>query len=428
MLTSEENALLTRIGPGTPGGDLLRRYWQPAALAGELLEGGAPLPVRLLGEDLVLFRDEHGRPGLLGIHCSHRGADLSYGRLEDGGLRCIYHGWLYDITGRCLEQPGEPAGSTFRERIRHTAYPCQESGGVIFAYLGPGEPPLVPAYEFLTVPAEQRFVTKLFSECNYLQGNEGNQDPVHLSFLHRINGQGAASPIARDVAPRVDFQVTDWGVRIFAIYRPEPGSRFISLRNTVLPSFTCFGGGTEDGYSVNWHVPIDDTHHWKYTFIFRQRSPLDKDATFRSRTGAGPDYHPLRNKANRYLQDREEMKTRTFAGIGLINQPHDTCVTEGMGPIADRTVEHLAPSDIGIVAARQLMLKALRDVQEGRDPPHVVRRPEENDFPEVEPAAGYVPDDMDHRDIWKPEARTRMTSARALDAAGGTRARSTLLT
>src|SRR5919107_13480 len=171
MPTQEENDLLTRVGPGAPGGEMMRRYWQPAALSEELPAGGAPLPVRLLGEDLVLFRDEQGQPGLLGLHCPHRGADLSYGRLEDGGLRCLY-------------QPGEPAGSTFYERIRHLAYPCQEKGGIIFTYMGPGEPPLLPGYEFLNVPDDHRVVTKIFQECNYLQANEGNQDPIHLSFLH----------------------------------------------------------------------------------------------------------------------------------------------------------------------------------------------------------------------------------------------------
>src|SRR5216684_1591436 len=149
MLTKEQNDLLTQTGPGTPGGALLRCYWQPVALAEELPPGGAPLPVRVLGEELVLFRDDQGRPGLLGLHCSHRGADLSYGRVEAGGLRCLYHGWLYDAAGRCLEQPGEPAGSTFHERIRQTAYPCVERGGLILAYLGPGEAPLPPDYEFL---------------------------------------------------------------------------------------------------------------------------------------------------------------------------------------------------------------------------------------------------------------------------------------
>ncbi|MGH7771892.1 MAG: Rieske 2Fe-2S domain-containing protein, partial [Candidatus Binatia bacterium] len=152
MITHEENEILIRVGPGTPMGGLLRRYWQPAALSEELPPGGPPKAVRLLAEDLVLFRDDKGRVGLLGLHCSHRGTDLSYGRQEDGGLRCVYHGWLYDIHGRCLEQPGEPDGGTSRDSIRHLAYPCKETGGLIFTYMGPGEPPLIPEYEALTVP------------------------------------------------------------------------------------------------------------------------------------------------------------------------------------------------------------------------------------------------------------------------------------
>src|SRR5579862_2261355 len=157
MLTPEQNDLLTRTERGTPGGELLRRYWQPAALSEELPIAGAPIPVRLLGEDLVLFRDQHGQPGLLGLHCAHRGAELSYGRMEDGGLRCLYHGWLYDRTGRCLDQPGEPAGNEFHAKVRQLAYPCIEKAGIIFAYMGPGEPPLLPAYEPLSVPDDQRF-------------------------------------------------------------------------------------------------------------------------------------------------------------------------------------------------------------------------------------------------------------------------------
>src|SRR5579871_706734 len=186
MLTVEQNELLTRVGPGTPCGDLLRRYWQPVALAEEIAPGGPPVPLEILGEALVLFRDEQGRPGLLGLHCAHRGADLSYGRLEDGGLRCIYHGWLYDRAGRCLEQPGEPAGSRYFERIRHPAYPCHEAAGIIFAYMGPGAPPLFPAYEFLHVPDANVISNKIWHDCSYLQGNEGNIDPAHLSFLHRF--------------------------------------------------------------------------------------------------------------------------------------------------------------------------------------------------------------------------------------------------
>src|SRR5579862_4890924 len=165
---------------------MLRRYWTPAALAREVPPGGAPLPVRLYGEDLVLYRDDQDRLGLLGTHCAHRGADLSYGRVEDGGLRCIYHGWLYDVAGRCLEQPGEPAGSTFYQRIRHTSYPCIEAGGVVWTYMGPGEPPLLPNYEFFRVPDEHRWVHKQYHECSYLQGNEGNIDRMHVRFLHRF--------------------------------------------------------------------------------------------------------------------------------------------------------------------------------------------------------------------------------------------------
>jgi phthalate 4,5-dioxygenase len=232
-MTREENELLTRTGPGTPCGELMRRYWQPAVLSEELSPGTAPLPIKLLGEDLVLFRDDQGRAGLLGIHCSHRGADLSYGRIEDGGLRCIYHGWLYDIQGRCLDQPGEPGGGAGRDGVRHPAYPCIEQAGVIFTYMGPQPAPLFPRYEFLAVPEEQVFATKLFHECNYLQANEGNIDLSHLTFLHydyrnrgigglEVQGTEANGLNARGAAPAVetaDAELTGFGVRSFKIRR-----------------------------------------------------------------------------------------------------------------------------------------------------------------------------------------------------------------
>ena len=403
MVLVEENELLTRIGPGTPGGDLLRRYWQPAALSEELPLESPPKAVRLLAEDLVLFRDQDGLPGLLGVHCSHRGADLSYGRLEDGGIRCLYHGWLFDRSGRCLEQPGEPAETKFHQRIRHPAYPCIEQAGVIFAYLGPGQPPLLPAYEFLTVPAENRFVGKIFSECNYLQGNEGNQDPVHLSFLHIINTEAArqSNQLQGRQAPKIECEATAWGARIYAI-RPEGDSaRFVRITNAILPNLTCFSGGPRDGHSVNWHVPIDDTHHWKYTFIFRRGGPLDKSATRAGRSDVDVDYHPIRNKANRYLQDREEQRTLTYTGMGAAFQIHDFCVTEGSGPIQDRTTEHLGSTDVGIMTTRRLLLQAIRDVQQGLDPPNVLRRAEDNRFPDMVTVGRVVPNDVDHRTVWE---------------------------
>lgn len=401
-MTKEENALLVQIGPGTPCGELMRRYWQPAALSEELPMGAAPLPVRLLGEDLVLFRDDQGRPGLLDIHCSHRGADLSYGRVEDGGLRCVYHGWLYDINGRCLDQPGEARGGDHRDSIRHPAYPCKERSGVIFAYMGPGDPPLLPNYEFLAVPEDHVVAIKLFQDCNYLQGNEGNFDPIHVSFLHYTNrkapsaGAEAKELCSRGLAPmleNVEVELADFGVRTCKVKKVGPDKHDLRYQNFVLPNLATFPGGQQGwgGYSCNWHVPIDDTHHWKYTFTFNREKPLDKEMMRRNRADMTPDYKPTRNRANRYRQDRETMRAECYIGIGFNFQIHDLCVTEGMGPIQDRTQEHLVSSDRGIVAQRKVLLKAIKDVQEGRDPAHVIRDPKLNRFPHMVVYSAVVP-------------------------------------
>ena len=383
MLSREENDLLTRVGPGTAGGDLLRRYWQPAALAEELPAGGPPLPVRLFSEDLFLFRDDQGRPGLLGIHCSHRGADLSYGRVEDGGLRCIYHGWLYDVHGRCREQPGEPAGSTFHERIRHPAYPCREVGGLILAYMGPGEAPLIPNYEFLMARDDYQFVTKVHQECSYLQGNEGNIDPAHHSFLHLRFGEGDDSRFswyAGDKNPIIETEETEFGVRIYAIRRIDAERSYVKVTNFIYPNLSAITGDA-DGYGVNWHVPIDDTHHWKYNITFRRTQPVDRRTRAAGRGDLGESYHPVRNRANRYLQDRDEMREITFAGLARDFQAHDGCATEGAGPIQDRTQEHAGYTDKGILAARRALLRAVRAVQAGSEAPHVIRDLSANAFP-----------------------------------------------
>jgi phenylpropionate dioxygenase-like ring-hydroxylating dioxygenase large terminal subunit len=421
MITQEENDLLTRVGPGMPAGELLRRYWQPLALTEELPEGAAPLPVRLLGEDLVLFRDHQGRPGLLGLHCSHRGADLSYGRLEDGGLRCIYHGWLYDIRGRCLDQPGEPGGGEHRAEIRHPAYPCEERGGVIFAYMGPGEPPLLPNYEFLNVPPENRFVSKYFQDCNYLQGNEGNLDPTHNNLLHYPNnnlehtgnkdltafrgGRGAAPEMQN-----LDAEPVRFGVRLCDTTAMEGGKKNLRIYHFVMPNFTMFPGPQQGrgGYSINWHVPIDDHRHWKYTFLFNRERPLDMEMA-RERLGVGitADYRLLQSKERRYMQDRAAMKSRSYTGIdGFAAQ--DSCAIEGMGAIQDRTQEHLVSSDRIIVAMRKVFSKAIRDVQQGQDPPNVIRSAEANRYPDLFIYVGVVPESTDWRKFCKQlEAEAR---------------------
>jgi phthalate 4,5-dioxygenase oxygenase subunit len=416
MISAEENNLLTRTGPRTPCGDLLRRYWQPVALSEELPQGGAPLKVTILGEELVLFRDDNGRPGLLGIHCSHRGTDLSYGRVEHGGLRCLYHGWLYDICGRVLEQPGEPGSGAHRDDIRHLAYPCLESGGIIFAYMGPGESPLLPNYEFLTVPEEQRTVTKMLYNCNYLQGNEGNIDPVHLSFLHQflqeaeprgqriVRGSEATDNtlLGKDIAPTIEVEFTDYGLRIYTMRRAATDKSYLRITNFVLPNLAAFGGSTVgEGYAVHWHVPIDDIQHWKYIFMFSRERPLDKAIAQKNRSELTADYRLIRNEANRYQQDRESMKTKSFTGMGFNFQAHDAFATASQGAIQDRTQEHLVSSDKAIVAARKLLLNAIKDVKEGRDPQHVIRDPKLNRFPHLVVVSEVVPTSTDWKEYSK---------------------------
>jgi phthalate 4,5-dioxygenase len=415
MISSEENNLLTRTGPATPCGELMRRYWQPVALSEELPKTD-PLKVRILGEELVLFRDDDGRPGLLGLHCSHRGTDLSYGRVEHGGLRCLYHGWLYDISGKVLEQPGEPGGGAHRDEIRHTAYLCQERGGVIFAYMGPGGAPLLPDYEFLSVPEEQRTVTKILYHCNYLQGNEGNIDPVHLSFLHQyldeaqvtgqriVRGSNATDNalLGSDIAPNIEVEVTDFGLRIYSRRRADSGKSYLRVTNFILPNLAAFGGSTVgEGYAVHWHVPIDDVQHWKYVFMFSRKRPLGEELLKKHRSELTPDYQLTRDETNRYGQERASMKTKSFTGMGFNFQAHDAFATESQGCVQDRTQEHPVSSDKAIIAARKLLLAAIKDANEGRDPQHVIRNPSLNRFPHLFVISELVPDSTD----WKEYAK-----------------------
>lgn len=424
MISAEENQLLTRTGPKTPCGELMRRYWQPAALSEELPPGGQPLTVRIFDEELVLFRDDQGRPGLLGLHCSHRGTDLSYGRVEDGGLRCLYHGWLYDIRGRVLEQPGEPGGGAQRDAICHLAYPCREAGGVVFAYMGPGEPPLLPNYEFLTVPEAQRTVTKIFYRCNYLQGNEGNIDPVHLSFLHQylneaevtqkrlVPGAGATDNalLRRDIAPTIEVEIMDYGLRIYTIRGAGTDKTYLRITNFIMPNLSAFGGSTVgEGYAVHWHVPINDTCHWKYVFMFSREKALSEELIRKQRADLTPDHRLNRERANRYQQDRDSMRSLTFTGMGLNFQAHDAFATESQGPVQDRTAEHLVSSDKAIVAARKLLLSGIEDVKQGRQPRHRIGQASDNQFPHLMVISEVVPNSIH----WKDYARKLVEERRS---------------
>jgi phthalate 4,5-dioxygenase oxygenase subunit len=394
MLTREENDLVTQTGASTPCGRFLRSFWQPAALSDELPPSGPPIPLRLFGEDLVMFRDAQGQIGLLDVHCSHRGTDLSYGRLEDGGLRCVYHGWLYDVSGRCLETPAEPPGSNLHLRVRHPAYPCREVGGVIFTYMGTGDSPLLPNYEVLAAPPERRFATKHYLECNWLQGLEGSQDGTHTRFLHRFlqqtygeyhkpRGEGADdddveyrySPLGAYAGPE-RVEENDFSVWAFRHGHGGPEYTFPSLCLTGSPAM-----GPGNGYMIYWRVPIDDTHHWQFALTFRRAGTMSEGYK-ETRGMMTADYHFIRNKRNRYLQDREEQGTMTFTGIGSEYPPQDAMANETQGPIQDRTRELLGVADMSIAAWRRMLLRAIRAVEEGREPLGVIRDPRVN---EVDP-------------------------------------------
>ena len=424
MLTKEENRLITLTGPDTPGGALMRCYWHPVALADELPPGGAPMPVKILGEELVLFRDDRDRLGLLGLYCSHRCADLSYGRIEDGGLRCLYHGWLYDINGRCLEQPAEPPESRYKDEIRHLAYPVIERAGLLLAYLGKGEPPLLPSYEFLSATPEHRYLQKTFMECNYLQALEGDLDPAHLSYLHRSlsrrplgrkdartvpgSGKQSAAFLRQDRTPKLEAERTDFGVRNYAIRNAEDGQRYVRINNFIIPNKVANVGSegrVGEGCTVHWRVPVDDENHVRFDLFFNRVRPVARERYEDEFAAESIDNRYRRNKRNRYLQDRELMKTTNFTGMGDHYGVHDAFAAETPGPIHDRSREHLGTTDVCIVAARRQLLAAIASVQAGHDPIHVIRDPAQNDMSHIVVVSEVVPPDTDHKGFWKKRSQ-----------------------
>lgn len=402
MLSREENDLLTQVEAGKPMGELMRRYWLPALLSSEIPEPDCPpVRVRLLGEDLVAFRDSQGRIGLLDEHCSHRGTSLFFGRNEECGLRCIYHGWKFDIEGHVLETPAEPPGSTLKHKVHHTAYPCREAAGIVWSYLGPKDKmPLLPNYEWMSLPPSQLYVTKSIQDCNWLQGLEGECDSSHLSFLHRIftgerqRGGGDGLLYAADSAPQLEGIETDYGIRLLSCRRIAADTIYLRVSNIVLPchGFIPTGGvqGNPEGYTIHSHVPIDDTHSMRYNIHFRRNRPI-RDEERQHDEEIGPDFRKRRNRQNDYLQDRERQKRENFTGMGPIFLVHDSCATESMGPIYDRAQEHLGTSDITVIAVRKFLLQCVRALQAGKEPPHVVRTPEQNDLCHVACIATKIP-------------------------------------
>jgi phthalate 4,5-dioxygenase len=396
MLSIEDNELVTRTNPGTPMGDLIRRYWVPALLSEEIPAPDCPpARVKLLGEDLVAFRDTQGRIGLIGERCAHRGTSLFFGRNEECGLRCVYHGWKYDTEGNVVDTPAEPAGSDFCKKLRHTAYPTHESNSIIYAYLGPRElMPIFPNYEWTQVPPEFTYVTKGLLECNYLQGLEGECDSSHLSFLHRsFTNERNQALYKSDTAPFYETEDTDFGVRLIATRNAAESQQYVRFSAFVMPVYGCVPAGRPtnelEGYEIHTYVPADDTHCWRYDIGFRRDRAVRDDEMHRRRQ-IKSDYTRIRNARNNYLQDRRMQKTVNFTGIeDFLN--HDACATESMGAIFDRSKEHLGVSDKAVIAVRKFLLTAVKELKEAKEPPHLVRAAEHNWFPHIDCFAYLLP-------------------------------------
>jgi len=382
MLSKELNELLLHVGRGTPGGELLRRYWWPVGLSQDNKPGGQPNPIKVMGEDLVLFRDQDGKPGLVGLHCSHRLVSLAYGRVEDGGIRCPMHGWLYDVSGKCLEQPAEP-DETFRDRIWHPAYPCQDLGGLIFTYMGPPDrKPLLPNYEALARTDGTRQVTWYPIGGNYVQHVEGAVDTVHGAYLHNGAWSQEKYMLAALPKPKIDFAETHYGLWQRGD-KPHAGAN-VSLIYTyfVMPAgFLRVGGGDRGSdadidKNQSWYTPVDDGSCVRYQVSFaafrpdgsaRQWAPDGRVMYPGPDVDYGRDYHNIDSISGVSPRPHESFRSQDT----LANQ------TQGM-PIVDRSLEHLGGHDQPLVAMRMMILKGISDVQKGLDPKHIIRDPEEN--------------------------------------------------
>ncbi|MEE2998879.1 MAG: Rieske 2Fe-2S domain-containing protein [Pseudomonadota bacterium] len=390
MLSREDNELLTRVGPKTPMGELLRRFWTPALLSEELPRPDCdPINLRLLGEDLVCFRDSNGEIGFLDSFCPHRRANLFFGRNEECGLRCVYHGWKFDVAGNCVDMPSEPDDTNFKNKIKITSYPSVERGGVIYIYMGPSVlKPQPPELEWAYLPKKQRTATKRLQQNNWVQAVEGGIDSSHISFLHsRTDNQAnnKKSPIprnkyhAQDRHPVFEIEEMDYGLRIAA--RRNAGSekfywritQYLYPYYTMIPPVGDFDTSKGQPYAGHAWVPIDDENTWTWSFGASPEREYTKDE--RKFSGGkdgmwGPtdeNYYPLQNRDNNYLIDREVQRTRSFTGInGIPNQ--DAAVQESMGSIVDRSKEKLGTSDAAIIAFRKSLIKLAKAVAEGKEP------------------------------------------------------------
>jgi len=387
MFSEQDNEDLTRVGPGTLMGDLMRRYWMPFLLPEELSEPDCPpLRTRLLGEDLIAFRDTNGRLGLLDRYCPHRRVDLFFGRNEECGLRCVYHGWKFDVDGNVMDMPAEPANSPLRQEVKIKSYPIVEWGGVIWAYLGDPAfmPPKPPELEWGLVPAAHRHVGKRLQENNYAQGVEGGIDSSHVGILHSLldpakagltfrERQKAIDPrvkyLASDTAPKFFVRPTPYGMRIGARRVASESEYYWRVTQFLAPFYTMIAR-RDDKAAIAGHAwtPIDDHHTWTFTFHWNPDAPLGDPGEFDVGVVNVPvrddgSYRPINNGKNDYGIRRDIQRLHSSTGIEGIGL-QDSAIQETMGPIVDRTRETLGSGDAAIVAFRKLLLAQARSLRE----------------------------------------------------------------
>jgi phthalate 4,5-dioxygenase oxygenase subunit len=394
MLSAEENALLCRIEGDAPMGRMIRRYWIPAALSEEVEADGAPRRVRLMGEDLIVFRDSNGKPGLLEELCPHRGVSLLLARNEECGLRCLYHGWKFDVNGKVLDMPAEPDATGMMQNVRALSYPVRESGGIIWAYMGEkgAEPPPLD-FEFAQYPSDNIVHMKARIDCNWVQSLEGVIDSSHTNYLHGDTFKPASGFLAsayrgdsllvdrpsNDGKPRYEIENTPYGFRYAAIRKPladADKNSYVRVALFVAPFYGLFPG--QEGWgSFQAFVPIDDTHTMLYFTRYNMHGPVSAKERERHYAWSGfapgvdvdADGYKFRKRENDWMQDRKAMQAGTsMSGIRGV-QMEDAVVQESMGPIYDRRKEHLGVSDMAVVRMRRLMLQSVHDfVESGKTP------------------------------------------------------------
>jgi nitrite reductase/ring-hydroxylating ferredoxin subunit len=372
-------------------GELFRRFWLPVMLSTELPGSDCP-PVKLtvLSEELVAFRDSNGQTGILDRYCPHRGSSLFWGRNEDSGLRCVYHGWKFDVTGSCVDMPNEPPESRFREKIRTTAYPTEERGGVIWIYMGPKDlHPQMPELEWTLVPENQRYLTKRTQSCNYLQNVEGEVDSAHVSFLHS-RGQAPAkvsqdlNPIAPenlgyvalDKSPVFKVKDMDYGLLIGARRNAGDADYYWRLTQFLMPAYTMIPSDPNMPISWTGATPVDDEHMIGFTATWRPDRPLtDADvAQIESWRGIHSEvdpltFRPVANKDNNYLIDRRQQTSgESYTGIRGIREQDMAVQEDQWGPVTRRDREHLGTTDLAVIAMRRILIREAEQLQRGIEP------------------------------------------------------------